>query len=192
MGRKPFLRGPAGRLVVFTLALALLSAAPAFSARKKVPPKGEVFGWELEGATVANPGKVYKTRQGILISGCVIEASASRLGRAPFEVGIFRLNFTAFSPYQDMPRQKAGFWYVQGDWTITDEAADEQLKKVRHSPAVVRGSLKTRLTFNPLEQSGQVTASVRVPRMAEGAGRGQGTFQGNELFEGTLQLALGR
>jgi hypothetical protein len=181
-----------GRLLAISLALALATAVDAKPLRQKVPPPGETFGWELAGATVVSPGKTFKTKQGVLITGCVIEAAAAGTGRAPLEAGVFRLKFTAFSPYQDMPRQKAGRWYVQGDWTITDEAADPKLVKVRHNPSVVKGSLKACLSFNPLAQSGPVTASVRVPRMAEGAGRGQGSFQGNELFEGTLQMALRR
>jgi len=41
---------------------------------------------------------------------------------------------SSFSPAADMPGQKAGTWYVQGKWSITNEKASAAEKKARHSP----------------------------------------------------------
>jgi hypothetical protein len=173
----------------------MLVFCPALFAKqpsRSVPAKGAPFGWELSGATVVESGKTEKIKEGTLISGYTIQAQAAGMRNAPVKNGVFRLTLTAFSPRFDLPGQKAGFWYVQGQWTITDETANPKLRQVRHNPAVIKGTLSAKLTADPRTYHGPVAAEVRVPRMADGAGRGQGTLQGDELFEGTLSLVLRR
>jgi hypothetical protein len=186
------------QLIAITAALTVaivLVSCPVLCANQQVravPAKGTPFGWELGGNTVMNQGKSADIREGTLVTGYTIHAEAMGIGHAPVKTGLFRLTLTAFSPKFDMPGQKAGVWYLRGEWTITDESADPKLRKVRHNPAVIRGTLSAKLPEDPRAYRGQVAAAVRVPRMADGAGLGQGTLQGDGLFEGTINLVLRR
>ncbi|NTV76041.1 MAG: hypothetical protein HGA66_17780 [Holophaga sp.] len=80
------------------------------------------------------PGATTIDAQGTMTSGYVLEATAKALNPdTPVQNGTFKIELNAFSPSQDMPGQKAGTWYVRGDWQITKRniTAAEQEARLR-------------------------------------------------------------
>lgn len=145
--------------------------------------------WQLLNARVLRPGEASETSGGTLSSGYTIEADAAAVGEAPFiQKGIFRLIVTTFSPKEDQPGQKAGRWYVQGSWILTGPVS----AKLRHAPSTIRGELTADLPFDPTKGQGELLAQVKVPRVPPPSRwvAGEGTFAGNERFEGKLTLTI--
>jgi hypothetical protein len=177
-------------LLLVPLSLASLAVLAQAAPR---PPSIEnaVLGWELTQARVVSAGTTTAVPQGVITAGYVVEANATATDEAtPVQSGRFRIELTAFSPRQDMPGQKAGQWYVRGDWRISQPAASEAEEVARHRPSLVNGSLSAELPFNPAAGVGPVDAAVNLRRSPQG-GRwtaGTGTFSGNQRFEGLLQL----
>ncbi|MEW6519822.1 MAG: hypothetical protein AB1461_10450 [Thermodesulfobacteriota bacterium] len=154
---------------------------------------GKMFSWQLQDAEVVSRGETLTSSTGILTKGYVVEALAvTSQGKAPVRTGRYTVDVTAFSPAKDLPGQKAGVWYVRGTWTLTDQTADEEELKAHHNPGTIKGFLDAELPFNPLTDGGAFDAQVRVPMAPGAAGwaAGDGTFTGNERFEGTLNLNL--
>ncbi len=160
-------------LNVFVVLLVLLVSASALAASpliQRVPIVNETVIWQLTDVQVVNRGQTVATQEGILTTGYTVEATArSKEGNLVPE-GKFQLTLTAFSPHRDMPGQRAGRWYIQGDWVITDVNANENEEeaKARHSPAIVKGALLADLTFNPATEPGAFTAWSRLPMSLAG------------------------
>jgi hypothetical protein len=152
--------------------------------------KERLLVWNVTNARMVNAGRTERVQNGVLSAGYIVEADAAATDpSAPMQRGTFRITLTAFSPAMDMPGQKAGAWYVQGDWSITDEKATEKEKAARHSPTVIKGSLTAELAFNPASDRGTVNALIRLPLSpADRRAAGKGTFSGNEKFEGMITL----
>ncbi len=166
-----------------------IAAAPD----KKAPGIVETtFGWQLSGAKVINQGQTKTVKPGVITRDYTVEATATSITPStPVRKGTFRATLTAFSPASDMPGQKAGMWYVQGKWRITDDSATKKEKDARHSPAVVDGSISAELLFNPAASAGDITASIDMPSSpAAGVWTvGKGRFTGNERFEGDIEVS---
>lgn len=167
--------------------LAFLGTAPAWGS------PAEKYTWHLTDPRVVDPGETTTTPRGTMISGYTVEATAKGVGKAPINNGRFRLTINYFSPTQDLPGQEAGYWYGTGTWTLTDQDTPVD-PKARYGPGILRGSLRTKLTFHPIRESGPVEAQVEVVTFRPGRGRqkGGGTFTGDEKFAGTLMLDLQR
>jgi hypothetical protein len=150
-----------------------------------------VVSWQLLDAEVVSQGETLTGSRGILTKGYVVEARAvTSQNDAPVRTGKYTVDVTAFSPATDLPGQKAGAWYVRGTWTLTDLTADKAELKAHHGPGTIKGFIDAELPFNPLTDGGNFDAQVRVPMAPGAAGwaAGNGTFTGNERFEGTLNI----
>jgi hypothetical protein len=180
-------------LIVCLVILGLTVSIPLSLSAKDLLPSitSAAFDWQISKAQVVDPGKTRTTKKGTLTNGYVIEAVALAISSdAPIKKGTFRITVNAFLPAEDMPGQKAGNWYVRGNWSITDENATEKEKEARHSAGVVTGNLFATLDFNPCESTGAVNAQVLFPMTPNGGvwARGEGTFIGNEKFEGSIAV----
>jgi hypothetical protein len=194
------------RLLSIGLAAALtLSLSPA-QVQAKQPGGEELVLWELKQTKITDPGKTVNVPPdkktgfpgGVLTTGFTIEAKAKSKSDLLVPEGTFRLTLSAFSPAADMPAQRAGFWYIQGKWTLVDKnadkAADKKAAKARHNLYTMEGRVHSALPFNPaLEQGRNMSMKASVP-MSPAAGqwvRGKkGVLTLNAGLEGEIQLPL--
>jgi hypothetical protein len=91
-----------------------------------------------------------------------------------------------------MPGQKAGLWYVQGEWSIVKTGATYADTKERHNPATIAGKCQTELDFNPTAENIDWTARASLPMspIAGQWGRGEGSLTVNKNATGDLFLKL--
>lgn len=185
-------------IVIGSLLVVLVSASTlaAASGIKKAPSiTDETVIWELTEATILDLGQTNTDGMGTLTQGYTIEAKAKTKVKDKYNVlpeGNLRLTLSAFSPAQDMPGQKAGFWYVEGKWKLTKKDADPEKLKVRHNSEVIAGSVKAKLDFNPATGQGNWTGVAWVP-MSLAAGKwskGEGTLTLDQNLNGDLFLPL--
>ena len=180
-------------IVMLVLALAVILLTSSALAKKPVTSPDMVI-WELTDTTVVSTGQIVEMKEGLFIQGYQLEAKAKSKGGNIIPNGDFQLTLDAFSPYQDMPGQKAGFWYVSGTWTVTKKNADPANAKLKHNPDAVEGTLVAELPVNPTGGAGGWTGKSAI-QMALAAGswtKGEGTltFQGD--LKGDLFLDLVR
>lgn len=179
-------------LVLVLLASAVLVVSSANAAKKPVTP-GMVI-WSLTKIKVIDSGQTITGPQGTFINGYVIEAQAKakkNQGKV-FPNGTFRLTLSLFSPAYDMPGQKAGMWYVQGEWSVVTAGAKPEETQERHNAVTITGKIKTELEFNPIAEKSEWTALASLP-MAPIDGqwaRGDGTLSLNKKGSGDLFLDL--
>ena len=181
------------------LLLALLCFGAAAQAAQTGSPSGQAV-WQLTRATVADQGKRVETAQGILIQGYVLEAQAGAPApaRQParangLSAAGFRVELTIFSPSKDMPGQKAGRWYLRGQWTLLPAGRAPEARQRRHTayPAL-QGILLGECDSDPTSGAVPLTAQLKLPPK-QSAGkwvRGMGTFSGDSLMNGTVALTL--
>jgi hypothetical protein len=170
MKRRAVLNALGPCLILLPLSAASFAAVAAPAAR--VPGiQDAVLGWQLTQARVLDPGVTTIAAQGTLTSGYVLEATAKAIDpETPVQNGTFKIDLDAFSPSQDMPGQKAGTWYVRGDWQITKRGITAAEQEARHGPSFLNGSLSVELPFNPATEAGPVNAAVSLSRAPQ-AGR---------------------
>jgi hypothetical protein len=157
------------------------TTSPAPQAAAPAAP-GETV-WQLSEASVLRSGHTVTVPEGILSSGHTLEAVATN--PADGAQGKVQIVFSAFRPAQDMAGQKAGRWYISGDWRfVGDVAAASNLPTTRN------GLLRAELDFNPAETPGQIAAQLWTSRLRSGVRptRVAGTFVGNHKFEGQLRF----
>jgi hypothetical protein len=179
---------------IAVIGVVLLTLISASALAKKSLTDKEMVIWELTKTEVVDPGQTKESDEGIFIRGYTLEAKARSKGGNVVPEGTFRLTMDAFSPELNMERQLAGFWYVQGHWTITKKDADPNTLKVKHNPDKAEGMLVAEVPFNPTIGSGNWTGKAFI-QMALVAGcwsRGVGTLTFGENLEGDLFLALER
>ncbi len=146
-----------GLLLAFWVVVTMPGGLAAQEAgRGDAPSK---FSWRLSDPLVVDPGQTATTEQGTMTTGYTVEAQALGDGAAPIKRGRFRITLNAFSPLQDRPGQEVGSWQVTGTWTLTDVAAPPEAAKARYHPAVLRGTLRAKLGFNPATHAGPVKAA---------------------------------
>lgn len=175
------------------MVVSILFIASSVLAKKPVVSPEMVI-WNLSKIQVVDEGTLVEMQEGIYYQGYTIEAKAKAKGGNIVPEGIFVLTMDVFSPYEDMPSQKAGFWYVQGTWTITKNNAPEEELKVKHNPNKAEGILMAELTYNPIAVGTNWTGRA-VMQMGLAAGqwsRGDGTLTFNEAIGADLFLNLSR
>ena len=180
-------------IMLILVAAIVLLAINSIGAKEAVIEQEMVI-WELSKATVVHPGTIEEMDEGQFFKGYTIEARAKAKQNNVVPEGIFRLTLDAFSPYKDMESQKAGFWYVQGHWTITNKNADKNEVKVKHNPDKAEGFLIAELSANPVTAEGNWTGKATLP-MVLAAGRwsrGEGTLTFGDNMDGDLFLKLDR
>jgi hypothetical protein len=181
------------RLLFLTAFLLCTQLTPAWGATDKAGVANErLVAWQLSEARLLSPGTTSESPQGVMNTGCRIEAKAASADpRAPFPLGTFHVTLTLFSPKKDMPGQQAGRWYLRGDWSLVAFDAPPEALRVRHNPYTLKGTVTGELGFNPVQSPGELAAEVFVQQaaMKRTLGRpGGGRFEGNEKFEGILHL----
>lgn len=179
-------------LVLVLLASTLLVVSSANAAKKPVNP-GMVI-WNLTKIKMIDPGVTTIGKQGTFIDGYTLEAQAKakkNKGKI-FPNGTFRLTLSLFSPAYDMPGQKAGLWYMQGEWSIVTTGAKPEDTKERHNAVTTSGKIKAELDFNPTEENAEWTALASLPMSTINGqwGRGEGTLSLNKKGSGDLFLNL--
>lgn len=177
-------------LVGIALPAALLAgeraAAGAPAARADSSPFVSQVAWRLTDAVVTSRGKVVAVREGILVTGYTVQATATSIGEGRYRRGRFELSATLFAPGATSSRQRGGPWQVNGAWEVLDPHLSTEERG--RSPYVAGGRLQAVLTFNPLEAAGMIEAALFLTSVVPAGARmvGQGTFSGNERFEGML------
>ena len=180
-------------MLLLVLVLAVVLVTSSALAKKPITEFDEVI-WALTKTEVIEPATLVEMDEGIFMQGLVLEAKAKAKGGNVVPEGYFRLELDAFSPYEDMGSQKAGFWYVNGKWTVTNKDADPEELKVKHNPGLVEGFVIAELPFDPTAGVGGWTGKAVLP-MALAAGRwssGEGSLTFLENMEGDLFLPLER
>lgn len=149
--------------------------------------------WRIENARIIDTGTTVINNSGAFTRGHTIVADIfTEEGAAPFAKGKFILLLDTFSPLKDHAGQKAGMWYVQGTWTVTDE--DKAARGTDQGAQAVKGTIAAELPFNPLVRPQTFEASVHVlgsPEAPQWEGS-KGTFDGNGTFEGVISLEAER
>lgn len=181
-------------IVVVIVLIVSVTLAVSTAVAKKPLTNQEMVIWDLSKTEVIDPGTVVEMQEGIFVQGIILEGKAKSKGGNVIPEGKFHLQMDAFSPYENMEGQKAGFWYVNGKWTITKNNADPAELKIKHNPSTAEGALIAELPFNPATGVGNWTGKA-VLQMALAAGqwsRGEGTLTFRENLEGDLFLPLER
>lgn len=178
------------RQLVYSIALlaTLGWAVPGAVAAPKLD--AGLANWRISDARLVDPGQTTVTPEGTLTSGYIVEARARGAAGTLLPDGRFRIVASSFSPSSEMPGQQVGLWYLRAQWSIADRQASRAAQQARHSHARIQGRMRAELPFNPLVEQGDFLAEVSLPN-APAAGRwarGQGTFSGNSLFEGSIVL----
>lgn len=181
-------------LMLLILSGTLISTSELSILKEKAPViTEEIVSWQLSNARVVNPGKILTIKEGVLIKNYTIVATVCAIRGDNSTERNFEITLSAFSPSSDMAGHKAGLWYIQGQWTIAESNVSEKAKKIRRSPSVIKGNLSAVLHFNPVIESGSVNAQVKIPvSLAIGHWTfAEGTFSGNEKFEGIIHMNEG-
>jgi hypothetical protein len=146
--------------------------------------------WRLTEATVVEWGKTLTVPEGTVVSGFVVESAATSIGNGRFRRGRFQLAGTLFSPDAESRRASARVWHVNAAWAILDPHPMPNVEP--EGPYVAGGRLQATLSFNPLDHPGLVNASLSLTNAPPAGGRmvGEGTFSGNQRFEGMLTWKL--
>jgi hypothetical protein len=186
-------------LIVLTFGT-LLIYATASAARPVI--SNDVVLWDLTKTVVVSPGQTITIPAdktgfpgGVLTEGYILESKAKTKSGKLIPEGTFRLTMSVFTPAEDFGEQKAGLWYVQGEWTVIDKKADldPQAKKSRHNPYKAEGRIHAALPFNPVERQVGWSAQATVPMSLAAGQWAQGTegvLTLNSQLEGDLYLTL--
>ena len=175
----------------FLVALTIIAATCGVAVANQSPSLME---WQLSEAKVVTPGAVGTLTEGSMRSGIKIEAKAvTQTPDAIFPEGTFTITLNAFSPTVDMPGQKAGSWYLRGEWTITALNADPAMLKARYNPYSMSGMLTGTVPYDPETTLGMLEADVRLQRGGTKPRIGRmpaGSFSGTTKMEGKLTTAF--
>jgi hypothetical protein len=148
------------------------------------PPK--TVTWTLTQGTVVDFGQTTTAPDGsTLVTGYTVQATAQSQGKARVRTGKFTIKCTI--------QEKAGQYQLRGAWDITREGSP---KTTHHTPHSIKGTLGADLSFNPAANgTGDINGIVGVSAKRRHAGKevkAQGTFSGNQNFEGTLTITRGK
>jgi len=171
--------------LIITLAISVFLYSVAAAGQ---PPA--TIEWQLSDAKVISWGALATAKEGRMRTGIKIAGKAvSWTPGAIFPEGAFSVAMNAFSPSADMADQKAGNWYLKGEWTITATGADPAALKSRYNPYAMTGLLNASLPFDPTVETGTMEARVRLQRGGTKPRTGRmpaGSFSGKSNFEGKL------
>ncbi|MCB8985216.1 MAG: hypothetical protein H6659_15395 [Ardenticatenaceae bacterium] len=154
----------------------------------------EEIGWKITEAYVAHPGRTAVITEGTLQDGFIVKALAVNPNNTAFTTGILEMKLSAFSPAQDMPGQKAGKWYVHGEWKITDANAGPEVAQYRYGPHTFKGVVNLELDYNPLNKESQTIFLSQAVHFADPGETIEGqapqaALLGNTRFNDAFQLA---
>jgi hypothetical protein len=161
----------------------LIGAEDGFSAQKAP----DTIQWQVQNTRVVSGGTVVSEVDGTLVAGYVIEGDAVSLEEfAPVRQGRIVLELRIYSPAQDRGAQRAGRWYISGDWSITDPSAGPPPDKARHSSSVVKGTIVGSFAFNPALERRNINARLQMTSAGGHSFVADGVLATNGRYEGTL------
>ncbi len=172
-----------------TIMVLLVCLLPLHPAAAETPRGVE---WQLHDTKVIHTGTLVPLAEGDVRTGITVVGRATAMDQAAAsEPGIFSATLTAFTPSADMPGQKKGFWYLNGNWTITAADAGVTPRTSRGNSVLLAGVIKATLPFDPGVGTGMMEADVRLQQrgMSPRAWRmAQGSFSGTTHLEGRLAI----
>jgi hypothetical protein len=179
------------RAALYGLVLGLALSATSARAQERIDAQN--VGWALSTIRVVDAGTLTNAKEGALRTGIVLRANAKARGTAPVGAGTWTATLTSFTPAQDMPGQKAGVYYVRGEWQLRGRGASGD-HRVRHDRDLVKGMLVAELTFDPTTNAAAWNAVALMPKttVAGKWGQGTGTIHIDTTAGGELTLALAR
>ena len=136
--------------------------------------------WDLTKGAMVNPGKVKQSPQGQVTNSVVVKAEAMARGQAPIDSGKFKIRYSV--------HEEAGKYILRGVWRITKAGAT---KAVHSTSDSLKGSIYAELPFNPATGTGTIQAKVSINPTRRHGGKtikADGSFTGNEKFEGTITI----
>jgi hypothetical protein len=174
------------KIVQLIIALTLLAASYCMAA-DQTPAFIE---WKLSDMKVVNMGTVSSGAEGSMRSGVRIEGKAvTETPGAIFPEGKFTVKVNVFNPAEDIQDQKAGNWYLRGEWSITAQGAGQEELKSRYNPYSLSGMFTGSLPYDPAAKTGAMELEMKLQRggMKPRTGRMQtGKFTGTSDFAGIL------
>ncbi len=187
--------------LIFLLALALPLAVLAFALREQPPePSAAVVPgfvddfviWQLDNIEVIDQGEMVNLVEGNFTKDVVVEARATASNGRMLPNGVFQMTFSTFTPFAEMGKQKPGFWYVQGSWTITKDNANPDAMTAQHNSEQLQGDILAEVPFDPAAQLSNWTALARLTMtlVGENWADGEGTLTLNRDNTGSLFLDL--
>ncbi|MFZ1400761.1 MAG: hypothetical protein WAS33_27915 [Candidatus Promineifilaceae bacterium] len=189
--------------LIFLIALALPIAVLAFAIQgqgQQTEPSVTVAPgfvddfiiWQLDNIEVIDQGETVILDEGRFTKDVVIVANASASSGQMLPDGVFQMTFSAFTPVAEMGKQKPGYWYVQGGWTITKTNADPEAMTTKHNAEQLQGDILAEVPFDPIAQLSNWTALARLTMTLVGGNwaDGEGTLTLNRDNTGSLFLDL--
>lgn len=174
-------------IIIMQLIITLTLVVPSYSKAESGQPQA-IIEWQLFDTKVISWGTVISATEGRMRTGIKITGKAfNETPDAIFHDGVFSITMNAFSPTEDMAGQKAGNWYLRGEWTIAATGADPTTLKSRYNPYALTGLLNTSLPFDPSAEIGDMAAQVMLQRGGTKPRTGRmpaGTYSGKSNFEG--------
>jgi hypothetical protein len=170
-----------GRMLQVVTGLLLFVSATSVSASAV---RIASMSWTLSDAQVVEAGETVILPNGTMSTGYTIEVIVELTDSAFVTKGTLRVNLTAFSPKKDSRVQKAGIWYVRGEWVLSDIDAPP-ISNPRYTPGVIHGQLQVELPFNPAEGAGDLSATLRLPQTTMepvSAGEGRQPMRGTGIL----------
>lgn len=170
------------------------SAIPPTVTSAVSPALAKDLAWTLSNIVIDHPGRASTLATGNIIR-YVLRGSANSTSGTNIKEGAFQLIVSAFQPSHDMPGQRAGRWYIRGDWSITDAQAPTPMRGQRHRRGVLAGTLVSEMDANPFTATRAFTLPLNLPMTLTDSGwmNGKGMLaiddtQGN----GTMTLVVNR
>ncbi len=187
--------------LIFLLALTLPLVVLAFAIREQQPEPStaavpgfvdDFVIWQLDNIEVIDQGEMVNLEEGTFTKDVVIEARATASNGRMLPDGVFQMTFSAFTPFAEMGKQKPGFWYVQGSWTITKDNADLDAMTAQHNSEQFQGDILAEVPFDPAAQLSNWTALARLTTtlVGENWADGEGTLTLHRDNTGSLFLDL--
>jgi len=177
-------------LIVAMQAIIGLTLILLLHGRAAADPQPAFMEWHLSETKVISWGTVSNGAEGSMRSGIRIEGKAvTATPGAIFSEGKFSTTLNAFKPARNMGGQKAGIWYLRGEWRVTAKGTDPAILKARYNPYSISGMLTASLPYDPSSASGAMEAEVRLQRAGTRPRTGRmptGSYSGSTNFEGTL------
>jgi hypothetical protein len=150
--------------------------------------------WALSDVAIDEPGQPSPLADGTIVR-YVLQGAVHATSSTIVKEGSFQLIVSAFQPNHDMPGQRAGRWYIRGDWSITDAQAPPPARGQRHRRGVMAGTLVSELDANPFAATDAFTLPLHLPMTLTEAGwvLGKGTLTIHDARgDGSITLVVNR
>jgi hypothetical protein len=171
-----------------------LAVQPTSTSAVSPASLAEDHAWTLSDIAMEHPGQTSALADGMIVR-YLLRGSVSTTGGTDTKEGTLQLVVSAFQPNHDMPGQRAGRWYIRGDWSITDSQAPSPMRGQRHRRGELAGTLVSELDANPFAATDAFTLPLQLPMTLTDAGwvLGKGTLTLNDTRGGgAIALVVSR